>query len=84
MQNAMQFVTVDKLELIGVDTVLFHIDMTRHVHLRDPNVVQNAMDQYMSFFPTVHSWSAVANNGILVIQVVGQVDLDAADKWIKE
>ena len=72
--NALHNCTVSRVEKIDEHNVVFVIDMTRHIHLRDPRLVEAAMNEYMAHYSTVSAWNARAEKGLLFITVAGSID----------
>jgi len=79
-KTGLDHVTVDSIQVLGPNRVVFVISIERHRHLTDPAVVQHAMEQYAAHYDKVQTWTAEAKDGWLYIHVIGvlnHVDLFA-------
>lgn len=71
--NGLHYSTVKSVRLVDARTVEFTIELATHQHLRNPQVVQEAMDDYLVRYAAVESWQATAAGGLLIITVYGTV-----------
>lgn len=74
MTNPMEFASVEKLYRVGINKVIFVIDLNSHKHLRDPAVVHDSMMDYQRKFVRVLSWSAQITDEYLYVTVVGDIN----------
>lgn len=72
-RNALHYVTVESTRLINESTILVVVDLTKHVHLYDPQVVVDAMDDFMVQYENLHSYEVRASGDYLYIMASGRI-----------
>lgn len=77
MSNPMEWVRPTSIDLIGPRAALFTIDLEFNSHLRNDEVVYEAMELYMERLPGIEGYRAEVRGNFLYLVVYGNINMDA-------